>query len=162
MEGTGDVAIIGAGLIGLGIAFDLAQRGATVRVFEREEPGRAASWAAAGMLAPYTERVDDEDLLRLCIDSLAMYPDFVRRVQEASGTDVQLHLDGVVNAAFDDERMRELTRARAILARCGHRMQTPRSQRVDARGTFARATHSRRARRRRAKVTSIIAGSGAH
>ncbi len=108
MKVSGDVAIIGAGLIGLATAYELAQRGATVRVFERDEPGRAASWAGAGMLAPYTERVDDEELLRLCADSLAMYPQFVKRIESASGVAVHLHLDGIVNAAFTDERMGEL------------------------------------------------------
>lgn len=108
MRLSGDVAIIGAGLIGLATAYELAQRGATVRVFERDEPGRAASWAGAGMLAPYTERVEDEALLRLCAESLALYPDFAQNIEAASGVAVHLHLDGIVNAAFDDERMREL------------------------------------------------------
>ena len=103
-----DVAILGGGLIGLAIAYELAQRGANVRVFERDEPGRAASWAGAGMLAPYTERIGDEPLLQLCAESLSLYPRFVESVQAASGVDVQLHLEGVVNAAFDDERMHEL------------------------------------------------------
>lgn len=108
MERAGDVAIIGAGLIGLGIAFELASRGATVRVYERGEPGRAASWAGAGMLAPYTEHVEDEDLLALCADSLVRYPEFVQRVEAASGIDVQLHLDGIVHAAFGGDGWGEL------------------------------------------------------
>ncbi|HET9031049.1 MAG TPA: glycine oxidase ThiO [Candidatus Aquilonibacter sp.] len=118
MNGSGDVAVLGGGVIGLAIAQALASRGATVRVFERDEPGRAASWAAAGMLAPYTERLDDEALLALCAQSLAMYPSFARACQEDSGVDVQLHLDGIVNAAFSDERLDELTdRARALSQR---------------------------------------------
>ncbi len=83
-------------------------RGATVRVFERDLPGRAASWAGAGMLAPYTERMNDGALTRLCADSLALYPRFVRAIEEASGLSVHLHLDGIVSAAFDDARMQEL------------------------------------------------------
>src|ERR1700684_213397 len=66
----GDVVVIGAGLIGLAIAFALAERGATVRLYDRGEPGRAASWAGAGMLAPYTERVANEALLEFCASSL--------------------------------------------------------------------------------------------
>lgn len=104
----GDVAIIGGGVIGLATAFELAGRGATVRVYERGEPGRAASWAAAGMLAPDTERVEDEELRKLCAESLRMYPDFVERVRAASGIDPHLHLDGILNAAFDERAMEEL------------------------------------------------------
>src|SRR5215469_2953792 len=105
MRLSGDVAIIGAGLIGLATAYELALRGATVRVFDRGEPGRAASWAGAGMLAPYTERVEDEALLDLCAASLALYPAFAQRIEDASGVSLHLRLDGIVNAAFDDERM---------------------------------------------------------
>ena len=56
----GDVAVVGGGLIGLAVAFELAGRGATVRVYDRSEPVHAASWAGAGMLAPHSEGVTDE------------------------------------------------------------------------------------------------------
>lgn len=106
---SGDVAVVGAGLIGLAIAFELAERGAVVRVYDRDEPARAASWAGAGMLSPHAEPID-EALLRLCEDSLAAYPAFVSRVRDASEIDPRLHLNGHVHVAFDDlalERMRE-------------------------------------------------------
>jgi len=101
-ERSGDVIVVGAGLIGLAVAFELAERGATVRVYDRGEPGRGASWAGAGMLAPYTERITDEALLKLCASSLQEYPSFVKRVFAASGIDARLRLEGVVYAAFDD------------------------------------------------------------
>jgi glycine oxidase len=103
-----DVIVIGAGVIGLAIAFELAERGAAVRIYDRAEPGRAASWAAAGMLAPYTERVENGDLVALCAASLQEYPDFAQRVLAASGVDVRLHLDGVLHAAFDARQLEEL------------------------------------------------------
>lgn len=106
----GDVAVVGAGLIGLAIAFELAGRGASVRVYDRGEPGAAASWAGAGMLAPYSEAVEDEALLRLCVDSLARYPQFVHAVTEASGVDPRMKLDGVMHAAFDDAHVARLAR----------------------------------------------------
>ena len=51
-EGT---LIIGAGVIGLGIGWKLAQQGEPVTILERGVAGREASWAAAGMLAPANE-----------------------------------------------------------------------------------------------------------
>ncbi len=128
----GDVAIIGAGLIGLAIAFELAERGAVVRLFERGEPGRAASWAGAGMLAPHTERLDDEALLALCVESLAMYPDFTRRIAEASGIDPKLTLTGIVQAAYDDDGMRALDDHEQRL-----RAQGVACERLDRRETIA-------------------------
>ena len=105
----GDVVIAGGGLIGLAVAFELAQRGATVRVFDTGEPGRAASWAGAGMLAPYTEAIDDRAFLDLCAASLAAYPEFVERVREGSGVDSRLRLDGIVNAAFDEKQFEHVS-----------------------------------------------------
>lgn len=115
----GDVVIVGAGVIGLATAFELAGRGASVRLYDRDEPGRAASWAAAGMLAPHTERVIDEDLLAMCARSLELYPEFIDDVRSASAIDPHLHLDGILDAAFDDGRLEELRAHAALLASRG-------------------------------------------
>lgn len=98
----GDVVVIGAGLIGLSIGFELAQRGATVRIYDRGEPARAASWAGAGILAPYSERLRDEALLAFGATSLREYPSFVERIRAAGDIDPHLRLDGVVHAAFNE------------------------------------------------------------
>ena len=47
-----DVVIIGGGVVGLSIAWELAGRGMTVRVLEKGTFGQEASWAGAGMLPP--------------------------------------------------------------------------------------------------------------
>jgi glycine oxidase len=107
-DSNGDVIVVGAGLIGLSIAFELAERGAGVRVYDRAEPARAASWAGAGMLAPYTERITNESLLAFCATSLGEYPDFVTRIRDASGIDAHLRLDGVLYAAFESGEMQAL------------------------------------------------------
>ena len=117
----GDVLIVGGGLIGLATAFALAQRGATVRVYDRGEPGRGASWAGAGMLAPYAEHIEDEALLQLCSRSLERYPDFVQRARDASGVRIDLALDGIVEAAFDAEQLGRLERFRDALTARGVR-----------------------------------------
>jgi glycine oxidase len=111
----GDAVIAGAGLIGLAIAFELAGRGATVRVYDRAEPGRAASWAGAGMLAPFSEGLDGDATFQLAAASLRAYPAFVERVRAASGLDPHLRLDGIVSVAYDaadlarmQSRVREL------------------------------------------------------
>src|SRR6478672_3358543 len=45
-----DCLIIGGGVIGLSLAWDLAKHGCSVRVVDQAEPGREASWAGAGIL----------------------------------------------------------------------------------------------------------------
>lgn len=119
----GDVLILGGGLIGLSIAFELAQRGAVVRVYDRGEPGHGASWAGAGMLAPYAEHIDDEALLELCRLSLERYPAFVQRVCAAGGVQVDVSLDGIVEAAFDANQLARLAAFANTLAARGVRAE---------------------------------------
>ena len=45
-----DVNIVGGGVIGLSIAYELAQQGLSVAVFDRQQFGKEASWAGAGMV----------------------------------------------------------------------------------------------------------------
>ncbi|MBV9272199.1 MAG: glycine oxidase ThiO [Candidatus Eremiobacteraeota bacterium] len=107
----GDVAILGAGLIGLATAFELASRGATVRVFDTSsEPRRGASWAAAGMLAPRTEHLPDREMVDLCEKSLSLYPQFVDGLRENADIDPWLRLDGILSVAYDEEHADELQR----------------------------------------------------
>jgi glycine oxidase len=116
--GGGDVVVAGAGLIGLSLAFELAQRGAAVRVYDRAEPARGASWAGAGLLAPYTEVLHESALLDLCVASLNEYASFVERVCEAGGVDAKLRSGGVLHVAGDEATLDELRkRARALAER---------------------------------------------
>jgi glycine oxidase len=103
-----DAVIIGAGLIGCGIAYELAKRGAAVTVYDRAEPARAASWAGAGMLAPYSEEVVDPALLALCAASLHAYPAFVDDLRERTGVDAYLRHEGTLHVAFGEAPEREL------------------------------------------------------
>ncbi len=100
MHRIADVHIIGAGLIGLASALALSDRGARVVVHDAREPAKAASWAGAGMLAPYSEDVDDA-LFRLCVTSLERYPAFAASLHERTGIDVELRRDGHLHVAFD-------------------------------------------------------------
>ena len=119
-QAGGDVAIIGAGIIGLSIAFELAARGASVRVYDTGAPAAAASWAAAGMLAPRTERLADDAMQSLCEESLTLYPSFAQSVGECSGIDPHLRLDGIVHAAYDASALERLQERARSLRAAGH------------------------------------------
>lgn len=81
---TFDVAIVGGGVIGLSAAFELSGAGLRVVVLDRQEMGREASWAAAGMLAPGPESNRTAALVSLAKQSFALYPEFTAAVEEAS------------------------------------------------------------------------------
>src|SRR6476660_5861898 len=71
-----DVAVIGGGVVGHGIAWEARRSGRSVVLID-ESPGTGASWAAAGMLAPVSElHYQEEELLELMLDSSARWPDF--------------------------------------------------------------------------------------
>jgi glycine oxidase len=101
-----NVAIIGAGVIGLGIAWRLAARGASVAVFDKGAAGAGASHAAAGMLAACSEAEPGEEaLVTLGRESQARWPAFAAELEQASGIDVELRREGtlVVALTADDQ-----------------------------------------------------------
>jgi glycine oxidase len=104
------VAIIGAGVIGLGIGWRLAQAGCTVDIFERDRAGHGASWAAAGMLAAGIETEPGEHTLAaLTAESLRRWPRFAAELEAASGMSVELRTEGtlaVATNADDAARLR--------------------------------------------------------
>ncbi len=116
---TAEIAVVGAGLIGTSIAYELAKRGAAVTVFDRDEPARAASWAGAGMLAPFSEDMPDAALLALCRASLEAYPAFVEELRERTGLDAHLLNYGTLHVALGETELRALHAAAPLYARNG-------------------------------------------
>jgi glycine oxidase len=106
---TPRVAVIGGGAIGLGIAWRLARAGCPVTVFERAEAGRAASWAAGGMLAAGVEtEPGDEALWPLAAASQRLWPDFRYALQAASGIDIGYRDDGTMVVALTRDDLEQL------------------------------------------------------
>jgi glycine oxidase len=91
-----DVAIIGGGVIGASIAFELAGAKLRVAVLDRQQPGREASWAAAGMLSPAPDSPRDYPLVPLGLESLRLYPDFVAAIEEGSGVSTGYSREGTL------------------------------------------------------------------
>ncbi|HVB17445.1 MAG TPA: FAD-dependent oxidoreductase, partial [Stellaceae bacterium] len=94
--------VVGAGVIGLGIAWRLAQAGCRVSVYDRGEAGHGASWAAAGMLAAAVEtEPGEENLLPLALESQRLWPDFAREVEAASGISPEYRDEGTLVIALN-------------------------------------------------------------
>ncbi|MES2937290.1 MAG: glycine oxidase ThiO [Pseudomonadota bacterium] len=112
MDMQADVIVIGAGLIGLAIADELARRGRRVRVLADRPVRNTASWAGAGMLTPHPERSWHPVSEQLCLRSFEMYPAFVGDLQERTGVDCELRMDGLLVTAGDvagERNLRERT-----------------------------------------------------
>lgn len=106
-----DVAIVGGGIAGLGVAWRAAQRGLRVVVLERGALAHGATRVAAGMLAPISEaRVGERGLLALSRASLDRYPAFVAELAEASGRDPGYAACGTLLVARDRDEAEALER----------------------------------------------------
>ena len=79
--------VIGAGVVGLTIAFRLAQKGVEVTVLDKGEIGREASWAGAGILPPVNHKDPVHALDRLKALSHQLYPALSAELLELTGID---------------------------------------------------------------------------
>ena len=104
-----DTVIVGAGVIGLAIAHELLCRGTRVILVDPGQPGRGASWASAGVLAPQGALPWYRPYLDLCLASLDMFADWSAHLLEETGIDVEYRTDGGLQVAFDDEESEELS-----------------------------------------------------
>ncbi len=83
-----DCLIIGGGVIGLSIAYELAGHGLRVRVIDRQQPGREASWAGAGILPPaIIPPPPDQPLAKLAALSTELHPQWAAKLLEETGID---------------------------------------------------------------------------
>lgn len=112
--------IVGAGLAGLPVAWQLLRRGATVHVVDRGRPGQGTSRVAAGMLAPITE-VEPDDPIHLKLGQLARerWPGFVDDLRAATGHEIAIRGHGTLAVARDRDEAEALDRFRAICDRFG-------------------------------------------
>jgi glycine oxidase len=106
---TYDVVIVGGGIIGGSIAFDLAKRNLRVALLDRQELMHEASWAAAGMLSPAPDCPAAIPLVPLGRASLAMYPKFIGGVEDASGQHTGYRAGGAVEVSCHGDAARELS-----------------------------------------------------
>ena len=123
-----DAVVVGGGVIGLGIAWRAALAGMAVTVVD-EAPGRGASWAAAGMLAPVTEvHYGERPLLSLNLAAAARWPAFAAEVEEASGLQVGYRPGGTLAVARDADDNAALEDLYQFQLRCGLEVERLRSR----------------------------------
>jgi len=116
---TFDAAIIGGGIIGGSIAFELTRHGLRVVVLDRQEPGREASWAAGGMISPTPHLPEDVHLAPFAKASAALYAEFVSAIESATGRTVDYRADGAMELFLSPDAEEKRDQTIAHLARLG-------------------------------------------
>jgi glycine oxidase len=94
------VIVIGAGVIGAAVAWELLQRGAEVVLLDGAAEGGHTSAASAGMVNPFSLTPDDTPALPLYWHSLQMYPDWTRALHEQTGIDPEWRDGGCLRVAL--------------------------------------------------------------
>jgi glycine oxidase len=112
------VTVVGAGVIGCAVAHELSSRGASVRVIDMRGTGLGATQASAGILAPYIEGHIDA-LLRLGVNSLALYDAFIARVSDDAQLAIEYERSGSLHVAKNEAAAMELAIAARRFAHAG-------------------------------------------
>ncbi len=105
------IAIVGGGIIGLSIGWQLLRRDVKVSLYERDTCGRHASRVAAGMLAPYAEvGFEDVELMKFGEESLRLYPRFLDELSEDCSTVPAFNRCGTLLVGIDRDDTEYLRR----------------------------------------------------
>lgn len=103
-----EVAVIGGGVMGCAIAWQLAKSGVSCALVERGAFGGGASGATAGVVGPLWHLdPEDHDMFRLGMRSLELFPAWASELTEA-GVNPEFQQTGVLKVAFAEDEVEEL------------------------------------------------------
>ena len=95
-----DVIIIGGGIIGCAIAYNLAKRDVKPLVIDKAtRVGTEASWAGAGILTSHAST--NEPYPTLCRASLALYPTLAEELRAETQIDIEFIRSGTLSVFFN-------------------------------------------------------------
>ena len=100
--GAVEVAIVGGGIIGCAIAYELARRGVSVALVERGQVGGEASGTSAGIISPPSSLATPAEKARLTAQSVLAYPAFIEQLGEETGLDTGWRMRGELMVAFGE------------------------------------------------------------
>lgn len=96
-----NIAVIGAGIIGLSTSLTLADRGHAVTVYD-PAPASGATWHAGGMLAPAAEVVYQQDSLFPLMHAAGQwYPELIALTEKHTDVPTGYRTDGTIVVAKD-------------------------------------------------------------
>ncbi|MDQ0230631.1 glycine oxidase [Metabacillus malikii] len=103
-----DVGIVGGGIIGQSIAYQLAKEGLAVVVFESNRIGKGATSAAAGMLGANSELENNDAFFSFAKESQRQYHKLCEELLQYSQINIQLVDNGMYKLALTDSEAESL------------------------------------------------------
>jgi glycine oxidase len=123
MASTRDVAIVGAGIVGCSIAFELAKAGLQVCVLERGGIGEESSAAAAGMLSGQHGVTNLGARYQLHVEARELHAQLADELRELTGIDVGFCRWGLLELLFTPGEVRAADRCYAVQTQAGLRVE---------------------------------------
>jgi glycine oxidase len=113
------ISVVGGGVIGLVTAFLCADAGNDVTLFD-PHPGRGATWAAAGMIAPHAEIVPGEiDNFRLQSRALSAWQELSSRLCDLTSHQIAIATVGTLYVGWDASDRRAIDQFVAVATSFG-------------------------------------------
>ncbi|MBT2573798.1 glycine oxidase ThiO [Bacillus sp. ISL-51] len=103
-----DTAVIGGGIIGTAIAYELAKNKQKTVLFESGTIGKRTTSAAAGMLGAHAECENRDAFFDFAMHSQRLYETAEKELQEAAGIDIRRHNGGMLKLAYSKEDVNRL------------------------------------------------------
>jgi glycine oxidase len=101
--------VVGAGVIGTSISYQLAKAGVKVMLFERGQVGGEATGASAGMIQINPDRATPTPLASLEVESARLFPALATELLDRSGMDIGYRAAPLLHVALhevDEPRLR--------------------------------------------------------
>jgi glycine oxidase len=128
--------VVGAGIIGCAVAYELARRGVAVQIVDDRPAGAGATQASAGVLAPFIEARHGGPLAELTARGLDVFDRFVSSAAAAAGAPIAYQRTGTLDAALDDASLAIYVQTASVLAAKGIAAEL-----LDARAVRAEEPH---------------------
>ena len=91
-----DYIVIGGGVIGMTTAREIAIRGASVAILDRQLFGNEASRVAGGILSPMRPWIENRASIILSEQAKTLYPDFTLSLKNETGIDTEYVKSGLI------------------------------------------------------------------
>ena len=97
-----DILMVGAGVMGMLSALELAEAGQKVLMIDQGRAGLEASWAGGGIISPLYPWRYAPPITALATWSQQVFPDLIASLTDSTGIDSELSANGMLVTATDE------------------------------------------------------------